>query len=134
MTLSSFLSFLTRIEILFHFEEESLRSITRPGVSRPLMRLPGDVLWTLFFSSKCRVGAGHAAARCFTCMVDSSLWKNIWNPKSCAAQCQRNNGDNTALWWGRCLVSSLDSFTSFFVNFKAICQSLIQHSSISVVT
>lgn len=49
MTLSSFLSFMTRIEILFHFEEESLRSITRPGVSHPLMRLPGDVLWTLFF-------------------------------------------------------------------------------------
>lgn len=94
------------------------------------------------------MGAGHVVARCFTCMVDSSLfstfrlWKNIWNPKSCAAQCQEDNrkgggwggGYNTALQWGRCLLSSLYSLSSFVlpVNFKAICQSLIQHSSISL--
>lgn len=43
-------------------------------------------------------------------------------------------GYNTALQWGRCLLSSLYSLSSLLlpVNFKAICQSLIQHSSISL--
>lgn len=115
MTLSSFLSFLTRIEILFHFEEESLRSITRPRVSRPLMRLPGDVLWTLFFRVNVEWVQATQQPDVSHAWLTAHFGRTSGIPSLVLLSAKEIMGDNTALWWGRCLLSSLDSFTSFFL-------------------
>lgn len=88
--------------------------------------------------------AGHTALSSFSYMVDSCL--NVSYPhtafgrtsglhhKSCAAECQgiKKGGLYYSRARGKVAILSLYFFSSFFY-VKAIRQSLIQHSSISVV-
>lgn len=106
-----------------------------------------DVLWTLWFPLcflKCWVCASHTALRSLSYTVDSCL--NVSDPhtafgrtsglhrESCAAECRgiKKGGLYYSRAIGKVAILSLFFFLLFFY-VKAIHQSLIQHSSISVV-